>query len=83
MEISTLEVERRMFMAFSYKPLWVKLAQEDMSKGDLQAALGLSSATIAAMGKGKFVSLETIDKICSYFHVQPNEIIEHIESPGE
>ncbi|MNI81668.1 hypothetical protein D3C73_1383100 [compost metagenome] len=71
-------------MPFSYKPLWVKLAQEEMTKEELRVALGFSSATIANMGKGKYVSMESIDKICSYFGVQPNDIIEHTkESPPE
>ncbi|MFD0710614.1 helix-turn-helix domain-containing protein [Paenibacillus sp. GCM10027626] len=64
-------------MPFSFKPLWVKLAQEEMTKEELRQALGLSSATIAKMGKGENVSLDVIDKICSHFNVQPNDIMEH------
>lgn len=66
-------------MPFSYTPLWVRLAQEEMTKEDLRTALGLSSATIANMGKGKYVSMETIDKICSHFDVQPNDVIKFVK----
>lgn len=68
-------------MPFSYKPLWVKLAQEGMTKEELRVALGFSSATIANMGKGKYVSMESIDKLCNHFGVQPNDIIEHVAEP--
>ncbi|MEK5235489.1 helix-turn-helix transcriptional regulator [Paenibacillus sp. FSL L8-0470] len=70
-------------MPFSYKPLWIKLVQEGMTKEELRIALGFSSATIANMGKDKYVSMESIDKICSYFNVQPNDIIEHVEEPPQ
>lgn len=70
-------------MPFSYKPLMVLLAQNEMKKGDLKQALGLGPSTIAKMGKGEYISLEVLDKLCSYFKVQPNEIIEHIEHVEE
>lgn len=70
-------------MPFSYKPLWIKLVQEGMTKEELRVALGFSSATIANMGKDKYVSMESIDKICSYFNVQPNDIIEYVEEPPQ
>ncbi|MCA0754931.1 helix-turn-helix transcriptional regulator [Paenibacillus sp. N4] len=64
-------------MSFSFKPLWMRLVQEDMTKEQLRIELGLSSATIAKMGKGEYVSMEVLDKLCSRFNVQPNDIIEH------
>jgi len=62
---------------FSYKPLFKLLLDRDMNKEDLRTALGLGRNTIAKMGKGEYVSLEVIDKICSYLKVQPNDVIEH------
>ncbi|MGG1638198.1 helix-turn-helix domain-containing protein [Paenibacillus sp. NRS-1760] len=64
-------------MAFSYKPLWVRLVQEEMTKEQLRVELGLSSATIAKMGKGEHVSMDVLDKLCTRFECQPNDIIEH------
>jgi putative transcriptional regulator len=70
-------------MPFSYKPLWVLLAQKDMKKQDLREALGLGPSTIAKMGKGENISLEVLDKLCSHFGVQPNDIIEHVAEPPQ
>lgn len=70
-------VKEKVAMTFTFKPLWVKLAQEEMTKEQLRTALGLSSATIAKMGKGEFVSMEVLDKICTHFDCQPNDIMEH------
>lgn len=66
-------------MAFSYKPLWRILLENDMNKTALREALGISSSTLAKMGKDEYVSLEVLDKICTHFGVQPNDIIEHIK----
>ncbi|MNC00801.1 hypothetical protein D3C81_186760 [compost metagenome] len=67
-------------MPFSYKPLMVLLAKNEMNKQDLRQALGFGPSTIAKMGKGEYVSLEVIDKICTHFDVQPNDVIEHVQS---
>lgn len=64
-------------MPFSYKPLFKILLDRDMTKEDLRTALGLGRNTIAKMGKGDYVSLEVIDKICSHLQVPVSEVIEH------
>lgn len=66
-------------MPFSFKPLWRLLLEQDKQKTYLREteALKLSPATVAKMGKGENVSLEIIDKLCTHFGVQPNDIMEH------
>ncbi|RAV18804.1 helix-turn-helix domain-containing protein [Paenibacillus contaminans] len=64
-------------MAFTYKPLWHLLVENDMTKTQLREKLGLSTATLAKLGKDEYVSLEVIDKICTLFNCQPNDVIEH------
>jgi putative transcriptional regulator len=54
-----------------------------MKKQDLREALGLGPYTIAKMGKGENISLEVLDKLCSHFGVQPNDIIEHVEESSQ
>lgn len=63
-------------MPFTFKPLWHLLIEKEMNKTELREALGLSSATLAKMSKDEYVSMEVLDKVCSYFNVQPNKIIE-------
>lgn len=65
-------------MGFSFKPLWHLLLEKDMTKTQLREELGLSSSTLAKMGKDEYVSMEVLDKICTRFGVQPNDIIEHV-----
>ncbi|MBU7318129.1 helix-turn-helix domain-containing protein [Paenibacillus oleatilyticus] len=64
-------------MPFSYKPLWKLLVDQELTKTEFRESLGLSTATLAKLGKDEYVSLEIIDKICTHFGVQPNDIMEH------
>lgn len=63
-------------MSFSYKPLWRLLINENLSKTELRAIIGISPATLAKMSKDEYVSMEVIDRICCHFKSQPSEIIE-------
>lgn len=63
-------------MAFSYKPLWRLLLEQDLNKTEMREKLGISPATLAKMGKDEYISMEILDKVCTYFEVQPNQVIE-------
>lgn len=65
----------------SYRPLWITLAKRSMKKKDLYAVA--SSATIARMGKGEYVALEVIDKICAALNCPIEEVIEWKPEAGE
>ena len=51
-------------MAVSYKKLWKLLIDKDMKKKDLALVTGISSSTLAKLGKDENVSSETLNKIC-------------------
>ena len=60
----------------SYKPLFRLLLERDMTKTQLREAVGFSSATLAKMSKGKYISLETIENICKYLDCKIEDVIE-------
>lgn len=51
-------------MAISYKRLWKLLIDNDMKKKDLQAKAGLSSSTIAKLGRNETIRTDILEKIC-------------------
>ena len=51
-------------MGFSYNKLWKLLIDKGIAKKDLKAATGLTSTTIAKLGKGQTVNMEVLGKIC-------------------
>jgi len=66
-------------MAFSYKPLWKLLIDREMNKKQLMQATGISKSTMDKMARGEQVSMDIIDRICSYFNCNVESVIEHIE----
>jgi DNA-binding Xre family transcriptional regulator len=65
-------------MAFSYKPLFKLLVDRGMKKTDLLKYADLSSATLAKLSKGEYLSAESIEKLCVYFHCQPGDLVEYV-----
>ena len=60
----------------SYKPLFKLLLERDMTKTQLRIAVGFSSATLAKMSKGEYISLETIENICKHLNFKIEYVIE-------
>ncbi|MFI3227720.1 MAG: helix-turn-helix transcriptional regulator [Clostridia bacterium] len=51
-------------MKISYKKLWVKLIEEDISKSSLRQKTGLSGGTMAKLAKHETVALSVLLSIC-------------------
>lgn len=62
-------------MAISYNGLWKLMIDKNMYKKDLTEKLGISSATIAKMGKGESVSIEVLQKICEFMDCNIGDIM--------
>ena len=60
----------------SYKPLFRLLLERNMTKTQLREAVGFSSATLAKMSKGEYISLETIKNICKYLNCKIEDVVE-------
>jgi putative transcriptional regulator len=63
-------------MAVSYKKLWKLLIDKDMKKKDLQAAAGVSWASITKLSKGETVSMDVLIKICKVLECDIGDIME-------
>ncbi len=64
-------------MGIRYYKLFDMLNRKDMKKSDLRKIL--SPGTVAKLSKGEYVSGEVIEKLCSFLHCQPGDIMEYIE----
>lgn len=62
-------------MTVSYMGLWKILLEKGLQKQDLVEHAGLSSTTVAKMGKGGPVSNKVLDKICNYLGCSVNDIM--------
>ena len=65
-------------MRISYRPLWVMLAQRNMTKKELREKSGISTASLAKLGKGDNLTTDVLLKICEALKCNINEIIETV-----
>lgn len=68
-------------MGWSYKRLWVRLAENSMKKTDLLKLAGINSTTLAKMGKNEAVTMGALEKICGALHCNIEDIVEFVPSP--
>ena len=66
-------------MAISYKKLWKLLIDRDMLKKDLREAAGISTASMAKLGKGENVTTDVLVKICKALDCNISDIVEIVE----
>lgn len=65
-------------MEVSYKKLWKVLIDKDMKKKDLQAAAGISWASVTKLSKNETVSMEVLMKICKTLECNIGDIMDLI-----
>lgn len=63
-------------MAMNYDRLWKILIDKKMMKSDLAKKAGISTNSIANMGKGMDVSTKILRKICSALNCELKDIVE-------
>lgn len=68
-------------MRISYRPLWVMLAQKEITKKELREKSGISTATLAKLGKGENLTTDVLLKICETLDCNINEIVETVPEP--
>lgn len=63
----------------SYNKLWHKLVDLNMNKSQLRIASGISTSTLAKLGKNEIVSLEVLEKICETLDCDLGDIASFID----
>lgn len=66
-------------MIYSYNKLWKLLIDNNMMKKDLMGKTGITSSTIAKMGKNKAVSLDVLGKICIALDCNIGDIVDVVK----
>ncbi|MEA5047792.1 MAG: helix-turn-helix transcriptional regulator [Eubacteriales bacterium] len=66
-------------MRISYNKLWKMLIDKGMKKSDLKEQAGISSASIAKLGKGENITTDVLIKICESMNCHLEDIMETIQ----
>lgn len=65
-------------MRISYNKLWKMLIDKNMNKHDLKELSGVSSASIAKLGKGENITTDVLIKICESLDCTLEDIMESV-----
>ena len=67
-------------MRISYNRLWKLLIDRNMNKNDLKEVTGISTASIAKLGKGENITTDVLLKICNAMNCHLEDIVETVET---
>lgn len=67
-------------MHISYNKLWKILIDKEMNKQDLKKLAGISSASIAKLGRGDNITTDVLLKICYALDCTIEDIIETVRT---
>jgi len=70
-------------MSVSYKKLWKLLIDKDMKKKDLREAAGISTSSMAKLGKNENVTTDVLVKICKALKCEISDIMEILPDNDE
>ena len=67
-------------MSVSYNKLWKLLIDKEMNKKALREQAGLSSGTIAKLGKNENITTDVLVKICKTLNCDISDIMEIVST---
>ena len=70
-------------MTVSYNGLWKMLIDRGKKKTDLVNEIGISSGTLAKMGKGELVSMGVLVKICDRYDCDFGDIVNYVDKDND
>lgn len=65
-------------LRISYNKLWKLLIDKNMNKQDLKHATGISSASIAKLGRGDNITTDVLLRICEALDCDLEDIMETV-----
>lgn len=69
-------------MRISYNKLWKMLIDKNMKKSDLKEKAGISSASLAKLGKGDNITTDVLLRICEVMDCRIEDILETVHAVG-
>lgn len=66
-------------MSANYSKLWKLLIDKKINRTTLRELAGISTGTLAKLGKNEYVSTEVLEKICVALNCEIGEVIEFVK----
>lgn len=74
-----MQLGRLMNMRCSYNKLWKLLIDKNMNKSDLKVKAGISSTSLAKLGKGDNITTDILLRICEALNCHLDDIMETVD----
>lgn len=65
-------------MRISYNKLWKMLIDKNMKKSDLKEKAGISSASLAKLGKGDNITTDVLLRVCEAMDCRIEDMLETV-----
>ena len=75
--------ERQKNMRISYKKLWKLLIDKDMTRTELRLKAGISSVSLAKLGKDEGVTTNVLLKVCTVLNCNIGDIMDIVPESEE
>ena len=66
-------------MKISYKKIWKRMIDLEITKSELREKAGISTVTLAKLGKDQTVTIVVLMKICKVLDCNISDICEFVE----
>lgn len=66
-------------MSVSYIRLWKLLLDRKLKKTDLKGIAGLSNNTVAKLSKDEYISMESMERICTGLNCNIEDVMEFVK----
>ena len=70
-------------MSVSYRKLWMKIAEKELSNPKVREQADVSASTFTKMKKNEYVSLESLEKIANVLECEIGDLIEIVKKDTE
>lgn len=70
-------------MRMSYKKLWIRLAEKEISKATLRKDLNIATGTMTKLRRNEEVALSVLLRICEYLDCNIGDICDAVKTDSE
>lgn len=70
-------------MRISYKKLWIRLAEREISKATLRKDLNIATGTMTKLRRNEEVALSILLRICEYLDCNIGDICDAVKTDNE
>ena len=81
--LTIMKQERTHYMKISYKKLWIRLIEQEISPATLRKDLNIATGTMTKLRRNEEVALSVLLRICEYLDCNIGDICDAVKTPPD